>query len=241
VALDVGLYGKFEPAVLELLDCLFDGSQNARIDGDVGRLERRKRLGANVAGQDRFGSRSGYGLSCLDARALRGIEVLDVIVCGERARFGIDQHEVLGPTETGIDGAIQAGSLRRYGEFHALRLLLVEAATMPTASAPHPPLLPAAARHDESLLIKASGQKSGQYLFHVAADSGDHADPAFGQQALQGLRNAGADESLNAKLGESLGAPLRSGFAYHLLLPGDLSAVAQLDHEQLPGDIEHRR
>jgi hypothetical protein len=118
VSLHIGFRSGPELAALELFDYLLHGSRNARVDGDVGRLERRKRLGADVARQNRLGIQSSDGLCGLNACPLRGVEVLRVVVGGKLAGIGIHQYKMLGSAEPWIDLALQTRSFRSDDDFH---------------------------------------------------------------------------------------------------------------------------
>ncbi len=120
---------------------------------------------------------------------------------------------------------------------------MAETTTTPATLPPHlpAPLSATAAGHGKTLLAHAPGGERRQHFFHAAADAGDYPNPAVGHRGLQRLRDAGANQRLNAKFRQLSGAFIRRSFAHRFFLSGNLSAIGQFDQQQLPRNVEDRR
>ena len=77
-----------------------------------------------MARQDRLGTQSGNCLRRLNARALRGVEILCIVVSGELAGIGVHQDKMLGSAEPWIDSALQTRSFRSDDDFHGMTLMV---------------------------------------------------------------------------------------------------------------------
>ena len=109
--LDVRFVRPLKPSCLKLLDRFPGGSRSTEVDGDPRGPERGKRLGADVARDNRLGTQLVDRLGGLDACALRGIEVLRVVVGRGLEGLGIDQQKILGPPEARINRTVEVRSL----------------------------------------------------------------------------------------------------------------------------------
>jgi hypothetical protein len=102
VAFHVGVGNGREVARLELLDSLADRTRSTGADVYARRLQRRKGLWAHVAAEDGLHAKVRNRPGRLNASALGGLEILNVVDGLMLAAVGIDHHEATGPAEAGI-------------------------------------------------------------------------------------------------------------------------------------------
>jgi len=114
-------------------------------------------------------------------------------------------------------------------------------ATAADASAPAPLHTATAPRHAQSRIRQCSKQPGAHDSLHVTGGKGNHANLAGRQQRRHGSRDGSTDQNGRRERRQSLRLGLRVRTRQRFLSPGGHAAVLNVEHQNLPCHVAHRR